>query len=325
MGQPSPKWEMEIKVTLALPFMLHLRDGTYRGRIDKEEFSLHLQSYRADLGKGDDQESRAFFQASTGKLTEAYQVKIPGAMLQYSLVTIHFHRKGSIISETNEQVIQDSVSRAHRFLNHFIEVYRVVTSDTDARTLANTEYQRVRAGQALHYCINSPGERKCLMGVQIAEPGITAPLPEFLGSEVEKPVKEILIAGRRPSIVALLLLNAQSFLEEGQFRLSVIELGSALDVNVEQTTRNLLKSRGELTEEMSKKLEKLTTAPIVEQILSSIVKQDILNSPEWSQIHNKFRPLRNSVIHDAYEPTQAESADALQIVQSFHELLAKVT
>jgi hypothetical protein len=325
MDQPSPKREIEIKVTLALPFMVRLRDGTYHGRIERDEFLLHLRSYRTDLGEDTGQESKVLFQASTGKLTEAYQVRVPGAMLQYSLVTLHFWRKGSIISETNEAVKQDSLARAHRFLNHFIEVYRFITLDTEVRTLANKEYQRVRAGQALHYWISSPEEGKLLMGVQIAEPGITAPPLGFFGSEVEKPISEILLAGKRPSIVALLLLNAKSFLEEGEFRLSITELGSALDIDVEQTTRNILKSHGELTEKMERKLEELSTTKIVGQVLGNIVKQDILNSPEWSQIYNKFRPLRNSVIHDAYEPTQAESAAALQIVQSFHELLAKVT
>lgn len=321
MTQDVSKRENNVEVTLALPFVMRLQDGYYKGKMDGNEFVVILQNVSSNLGEDEGQESSVVFD-DTGKLIQATNVTFPGGMLQYSLVRLCFRSGASIVS--NEiQERQVSMTRAHRYLNHFIDVYRFVTSDIEARPLTSQEFREIRANQALRCLICQAEGNQFTTHCDFGEHGITMP-PSPFGHQIHQQITEFLLAGERPPLVELLLLNAKSFFEEGALRLSVIELGSALDIDVEQIARKALKVRGELTQEKERRLEGLSTKGIVERELKRTVKQPIVRTKEWKKIDKEFWGLRNKVIHDAYVPTAAESTEAMRVVESFHQLLKKL-
>ncbi|MQY67132.1 MAG: hypothetical protein GH159_02260 [Dehalococcoidia bacterium] len=324
--------ECEIMIRLALPFQIRLKDGTYHCKLGENEFSIHLQSIKTDLvngkvksAEGDSKGSKVLTRPSTGELTEAVAAKVPGAMLQYSLVTLQFWKHGAIKSkEAQAETNEKNIALAHKFLNRFINVYRFITSDIEAHSLTRGELSEVRANQTLNFRINSPQQGKLIMGTYFGEHGFTS-VPKTFGDDEHRRVTQMLLAGVEPPIVDLLLLNSRAFLRDGERRLTVVELGTAFDINVEQVTINILKLRDELSDEIRQRLENAFTIQIARSILQPIINEDLINSTPYTEWDTTFRPLRNRVVHDAYEPTSVEAEKALQVIESLHALLANVT
>lgn len=323
--------EQEIRIHLVLPFLIRLKDGTYQCRLGENEFLIHLKSIETSLSKENTkstkdgiQESRVLLKASTGELTEANKIKVPGAMLQYSQVTLQFWKRGAIKSNEKQEEINKNIARAHKFLNRFINVYRFVTLDIEAHPLTRGELSEVRAGQTFHFQINCPQEGKLIMGADFGEHGVV-PTPEPFGDNEHQHITRMLLDGVEPPIVDLLLLNSRSFLRDGERRLGVIELGAACDIDMEQVTLNMLKARSELTDTVRQTLETYSTRRIALEILQPIINEDLVNSTPYTEWDTKFRPLRNRVVHDAYEPTPEEAEAALNLVESLHNYLASVT
>jgi hypothetical protein len=322
----------EIRIRLALPFQIRLKDGTYRCKLGKDEFLLHLRSIKTDLvngkvksAEGYSEGSRVLTRPSTGELTEAVAAKVPGAMLQYSLVMLQFWKRGTIKSkETQAEINEKNVALAHKFLNRFINVYRFITSDIEAHPLTQRELSEVRANQTLNFQIDCPQQRKRVMGTYFGEHGFTS-MPQPFGDDEHQRVTQMLLEGVEPPIVDLLLLNSRAFLRDGERRLAAIELGTACDIDVEQVTLNMLKLRGELTAKMKESLETNSTRWIAREILQPIINENIINSAPYTKWNNDFRPLRNRVVHDAYDPTPEQAEAALQVIESLHAFLATVT
>lgn len=329
------KPKQEIRIRLALPFLIRLKDGTYQCRMGKNEFLLHLQSIKTDLTKENtkstedsSQESRVLTKASTGELTEAVGAKVPGAMLQYSLVTLQFWKRSTIKSNEMQDEINKNIALAHKFLNRFIDVYRFITSDIEAHSLTRGQLFEVRAGQTFHFwmnCLEEDGLKgKLIMGTDFGEHGVM-PIPQPFGDNDHQRITQMLLEGVEPPIVDLLLLNSRSFLRDGERRLGVIELGTACDIDVEQVTLNMLKARGELTDKMRERLENNSTRWIAREILQPIINEDTINSAPYTKWDNDFRPLRNRVVHDAHDPTPEQVEAALEVIESLHAFLATVT
>lgn len=324
--------ECEIMIRLALPFLIRLKDGTYHCKLGKNEFLLHLQSIKTDLVNGkvesaesDSEESKVLTRPSTGELTEAVAAKVPGAMLQYSLVTLQFRKHGTIRpNEAQAEANEQHIALAHKFLNRFINVYRFVTSDIEAHPLTRREMSEVRANQTLNFRINSPQQGKLIMGTYFGENGFTS-MPQPFGDGEHQRITRMLLDGVEPPIVDLLLLNSRAFLRDGERRLAVIELGAACDIDIEQVTMNMLKLRGELSNEIRQRLENAFTGQIAHGMLQPIINEDLINSTPYTEWDTNFRPLRNKVVHDAYEPTPEEAGAALQTIESLHAFLAAVT
>ena len=327
----AKKPEQEIRIRLVLPFLIRLKDGTYKCRMGKNEFLVHLQSIKTvrtrentKSTKEGIKESRVLAKASTGELTEAIEAKVPGAMLQYSLVTLQFWKSRTIKSDERPEEINKNIALAHRFLNQFINVYRFVTSDIEAYPLNRGELSEVRAGQTLHFWINFPQEGKCVMGSDFGEHGVM-PTPKPFGDNEHQRIGQMLVEGVEPPIVDLLLLNSRSFLRDGERRLALIELGAACDIGMEQATLNMLKLRGELSDKIRQTLETASTKRIALEILQPIINEDLINSTPYTTWGASFRELRNRVVHDAYEPTPEEAEVALELVELLHNYLATLT
>lgn len=319
-------------IRLALPFQIRLKDGTYHCKLGENEFLLQLQSIKTDLvnrkvksTEGDSEGSKVLTRPSTGELTEAVAAKVPGAMLQYSLVTLQFWKRGAIkSSEAQAETNEKNIALAHKFLNRFINVYRFITSDIEAHSLTRGELSEVRADQTLNFRVNSPQQGKLIMGTYFGEHGFTS-VPQPFGDDEHQRVTQMLLEGVEPPIVDLLLLNSRAFLRDGEQRLAVVELGAACDIDVEQVTMKMLKLRGELSDEIRQRLENGFTSQIARSVLQPIINEDLINSAPFSEWYTIFRPLRNKVVHDAYEPTPNEAGAALQMVELLHAFLATVT
>jgi hypothetical protein len=325
MDTEPQKYRIEVRITLVLPFVIRLNDACYHGKVEGNQFNLHLKYCIKNPAKESDKESIVAFKLTTGELDEASNIKVPGALLQYSMAQVQFWRNVEFDSaEAQQGSIQKCLDRAFLYLNRFIDIYRYSTSDTEVRPLTKTEYYATRANHPLHFWINCQEKRKLLMGNSFGEAGVST-LPPLFGDNIRNTIDEMFKSGEQPPITDLLLLNARTYIENGEFRLAIVELGSALDIRVEQITKSFLEQGNKLTEENKKKLENLPTKQIVEQLLNPVLKENIMESAVWMEIDNKFRKLRNAVIHDAYNPTKLQSSEALQLVQSFFELLNKLT
>ena len=321
MSAENRKDEVFIKITLALPFVVRLNDGEYICKMNKNSFGIKLTFVNSVMGDQNKNDASFAHQSSTGQLTEAKNVSIPGAHLQYSLVDIMFTRRVDFSSpEAQQNCIEESIEKAYIFLNRFVDVYRLISCDTNVVPLTRADFYGTRANQSLHFWANCPSIGKLAMGSHFGKQGISA-APNPLGDELQNKIIDFLKSGEQPQIIDLLLLNAKSYIEKGDYRLAVIELGSALDINVEQVAKRLLNIHKEYDIKNSDSIDKMTTKKIIENIISKTVPTKINDSSEWLAVDNKFRELRNTVIHDAYVPSLVEAEDAMNIIRTFCDLL----
>jgi len=286
--------------------------------VGKNKANIHLRLHEANIVKKKiPDKPRVLFKIMTGELTEAYKSQIPGGLLQYTLITVQFWRKKR--RDISEEIQQQCDCRlAYRFINRFIDIYRYVTKDLEVRPLTWKDFHSVRAGRALHYLGNEivKGNGKLIMGVMFTEdfPIVMAD-DVLLNEEQHSNIIEWLYNDKKPEIVDLLLLNAEAYKMDQEFRLAVVEVGTALDVVVEMAALQAMKGQG-FSQIDIEKLERLSTKQIVEEKLRTLIKPDIYKLKVWQDWDKIGRVLRNKVVHDGYEPTIDEVQFCLNTVKS---------
>jgi hypothetical protein len=314
--QADNRLEAEFIVTVALPYYLRIPDTAFH--CPQYNLSTQLQEQSiGDPAKAPHLEGRdtAFvcYRVATGELTGAKGIETPGAMLRYTLVSIAFRRiiDRPDISEAHEQQI---INIVHKYLNHFINVYRIISGDIEVRPLTKAELCKVRAGRGLHMRATiHHGNSDTLQSGIIGTPFIARGLDLLTQTQIEE-IRTKLESNQTPLLAPLLLLNAESYIYTGEHKLAVIDMNTALDISVEQKALHLLVKEGMPDDEARTKLEKQLTVQIVENILLPKITANDKDKFPWIEWKDKFRPLRNKVVHDGYEPTAAEAIASLETV-----------
>jgi hypothetical protein len=243
------------------------------------------------LARNDQRESSIVVEPSTGKLVEATGMRVPGAMLQYSRVKVRFWKRASL--NCNEEEKNSYLALSHRFLNHFINVYRTVSLDIDVYPLSYREFCEVRDGQTLQFqkICSQKGifETGSIFGLS----GVTTP-PLALGDDKHREIERILAEGTQPPIVDILLLNSKAYLRDGERRLAIVELGAVVDIVIEQVALNVAEVD---SDDMRRKLERMNSKPIAETVIQPNINECLVESKEYCSWRDRFCNLRNKVIH----------------------------
>jgi hypothetical protein len=246
-------------------------------------------------------------------------------LLEYSLVSIRFAGRVSAIPVPHEEAL-DARRMAHRFLNHFLDLYRFTAKDSATLPLTWGEFHEVRAGRAL-LCAMAPDDPEALSRAAGGEPIMQAsfgvafrdedPIVHHFGprrlieEDVEAGLRKNLLEGVKPDLPALLLLNAAHHRAASDFRLAVIDASAALDIVVETLARRILVKRGLTLEAAEGKLERLTTLPTVREVIVGSTDMDVESDADWQAWETQHRHLRNKVVHDGHQPGESEAVDML--------------
>jgi hypothetical protein len=261
---------------------------------------------------------------ATGSLTVAPAtgaVKVTGALeslhggARYTELGVRFLFR-VIDEELTEEKIQRLPEQARLFANYFLDSYRCLFGDSWVYPLSEGEFYRPRHGKSVQYRAQirrgDKGEER--IGATFGPSGSRLRgMPNYAADEQGR-FRELLLSGTRPALPDLLMLNARRYLDLGEFRVAVMESAAALDVEVEVKAHKQLVKGGMSSGEAQAKLEKVPTKNIVEQILEPAFSQSVVKEPEWAQYVDWFRPLRNKVVHDAFEPSRSESEDCVRLV-----------
>jgi len=328
---------VQFVATFALPYALRLPDAVYKCRYSKHEFTVETRWVHESFGHSNKESKKGppsdqnvggtgdedlvtgkiMFHAATGRLTLADQAYVPGALLKYTIVQVGFSRrlKGPKVTEADNLSTRDYV---HKFINHFLDIYRFIANDDTIRTLSRTELHQIRAGQAFHLQSNHivAGHGKFSMGVIFDESD-----PMMVGGARSLDEGQLatfrtkLIANEKPAIPALLLLNARGYLRSADFRLAIIDMNAALDIVVERKAVELLVSQGRPHEEAEDELEPKSTSSIIKNLLLPHILLEVRPTEAWDEWLSTHRRLRNKVVHDGYIPTQAEAQSSFDNVE----------
>ena len=310
----SDKVKADFRISHLLPWALRLPDSTYECTDGHNHYSLTTKTHESTIGEDTTEGATFMVRAMTGQITEASKTHIPGAMLRYTEVTITFSKKIPE-SAVRQADIKDVLSLAHRFLNRFLDCYRLITRDSEVRPLTRAEFHQVRGGRALSVWCNvkrSNGTGTLGAGVFFDEEnpiviGNSKPLTESEVTELRKHLR----AGEIPALAPLLLLNAEMYLRSGQNKLAVIEMNTAFDILVEQKAKALLVHLGQTPSDVENELERKNTTAIVKTFLLPNIDPPSANDFPWDEWYTKYRPLRNRVVHDGYEPEVEEAQNSL--------------
>jgi len=298
---------------LCLPYCLRLPDKSYKLRYGAGSCVIETHRVDAFLRKSSDSPGCVAFKAVSGELTEASGADIPGAMLRYTVATIMFGKRlhGPEVAESVKLAARD---RALLYLNHFLDLYRVIVGDSAIRHLTRSEFHSVRAGQALHVRTHRrQGTEGILeMGVMFDEKDpVSIGTVTLLTDEQLRAFEQRLSAGQTPPLPDLLLLNAEGSLSRGDNKLAVVDAHAAFDILTEAKAKERLVSAGKTGDEAEWLLEPMSTARIWSAHLESCIDAAILREIPYQKWRDSWRVLRNRVVHDAYEPTDNEATQYL--------------
>ena len=321
----KPK-ECHFAFSIALPWLLQIPNRTFRTRSGHNECGISTLKQNVNLDSSSGTSAHVLFRGIDGLLTSATDAEVPGAMLSYTRVSIEFTRKIEA-AEPTENETETARNSARRYLNRFLDAYRYVSKDTRVRCLSQAEFHKVRSRHALHFVTRSRVKKRVVqkMGVMFDEQD-----PLCLGKTEEIPLAQIeelttrLESGQEPLPEWLLLLNAESYIRSGEYKLAVIDMNTALDIVSERQAFHWLTHKGTSKKDSETCLNKMFTMTIVEQILIPAIPESARGSFRWEDWRQQCRPLRNRVVHDGYEPTCDEAEASYEIVSSCCKYIASL-
>lgn len=315
---------VQVEFKLALPYLLRVRDGTYEGRWQNDQYVIITKAVETALEDPDLAEGEVRFFPNTGQIKTGKGVSISGAMLQYTEASIRFMARVSGPSPVDVDVKLEC-ARAGSFLNHFLNAYRFLASHAEVRPLTLTQFREYRAGRALG--LATPSRPTGKPGQMVVSRVCATPVTIRLGDRqlipdvVEQELRRRLAAGQVPHVEKLLRLNVESYLQTGDNRLAVIDGNTALDIVSERKALQVRLRQGQSEADARQQIERITTHPLVASIVIPGVAFDIENHPWWRSWLAVGKPLRNAVVHDGYEPGAQEARDSCNVIGFLMDLI----
>ncbi len=210
-------------------------------------------------------------------------------------------------------------------MNAFLDSYRYVFNDETIRPLTPADFYAVRFGRALLFRVESEelgGSKTISQGISFGDYPLQVKTARMVGDEEIAKFREFLKTDANPPLPATLLLNARGFISQGEYRLALIETGTALDIAVEEAALRVLISKGQSRPEALAVLEPKPTRKIAKEVLQPSLTWDLLGSSEWQDYDSRFRDLRNAAVHDAVEPGKPEAEKFVAVVSALTQKLA---
>jgi hypothetical protein len=301
-----------VTVELELPFTLRLPDASYGCRLGAETFTIQLSRIGPAQPNAGTMTATVVLTPATGKIDK-------GDL--HTRISVHFLHDAKGPDE--QLVAAQQQQRALRYLNAFLDFYRGFFSDPAIRPLDPAEFFEVRFGSAVRFRVESTqptGKGKFRIGVTFGD----YPLTISAGSLAENEVNRFRAASASECELSLpvsLLMNARSYLSRGNHRLAVVEAGTALDVLIEDVAIKILVSKAVPRADALKQLEPMNTSRIAESTIQAVF--DIRGTKQWSEYQSRLRQIRNSVVHDAFQPDKALATEFIDMVQGLRDEMEK--
>jgi len=311
-----------LRLTIELPFVIPLPDDEYLCRLKQnQEFKIGLELVAEKTDKTEVDNSFVI-KPYTGEVTAAGSaVEIPGAGGRHTRAYVDFFIKHSKHDMTEtEELKWKAMSR--RYLNAFLDSYRVRFKDSRVYLLSPSEFYAIRFGRAPRWWqIAFDGSKS--MGATFGDyPLELRHIPELSADRVSE-FRAVMAADVSVSIVDSLIMDAKTHSSRGDFRRTVTDCGTALDITVEAVAVELLRRNGSLDQYRKEWLAKVSPKVIVEKCIAQHLEEPLLGTNAWKTYESKIRILRNAVIHDGYEPTNDESANTIAVVDKLVRWLSE--
>jgi hypothetical protein len=244
---------------LPLPFCLRLRDGDYEIRYKKRVYLCHLRKAWSDFASGCNQdeqtgaiESEFLFKAITGEITKASNVEIEFDKKGFFRHTRFCSTVYLDESLKPEEIPSQVIVALLPLLNKLLTTYRYVTGEFHITEIQWQDLCMVRDGKIMPFLVmDHPKQGPQRSRVMGWFPGDDSPLVSAkpnVSKQDHKAIEKMLLEENFQFPVEKdLMLNAMDFTRQGRYGLAVFELGTALEVAI----NNLLMVKG-LNEEKLK-------------------------------------------------------------------------
>lgn len=308
----------EFVFIIRLPFWLRLPDGDYKGKRGNSSYMIGVRCVDVQPDSDDRAAGTGKLQAfvATGGAQVTGAARMPGSQSRYTEMQIGFAMDvpGDAIASKEHHLARDC---ARTYVNHFLDVYRLLAEDIDVHPLTQTAFHTVREGQGLTCRVLAPlapGKKQLQLCTVFDEDNPVRLSVALLDEEAQRDIRRAIEEGKEPPLTRLLLLDAESYLTSGDTRLAVIECSAALDLVVEQKAMEILMAEGKSGEEASRRLDHASTSRIIgSEILPRLAVDPPSEIDEWARTH---RGLRNQVVHDALQPTKEQARQAVDCARS---------
>lgn len=206
------------------------------------------------------------------------------------------------------------------WLNEFLETYRA--------TFGYYWIRRLQPSEIAHFQLTFVAENgdEYTEGLMYAKDGLT------LGTTTMDEEQRTILQSRLksdesvPTPVAL-ELDAKNNLDLGEYRLAVIVSATMFESLLKTSLREVMQAEGKSKEEIKKAFQRDDGGyKGVKQLAKECHKTfhfDFKGSDEFDAWNKKTRELRNSVIHEGYEPSEEEAVGALAAAEDARNLLTK--
>lgn len=312
-----------VSIELELPFGLRLPDGQYNCRLGDNDFEIHILRVGPAPSTG---EIIAKIRANptTGEVqTSGLEgVAIPGVTELHSRLAVKF---GHVSNEADPLVLAaQQREMGRRFINAFLDVYGYFFSQATVRPLEPSEFYKVRFGRAVRHTVKTEIEpRKGMLDIQVTfgdYPLTIQTEPLFAENEINRFCTLVRTQCEVPLFNSL-ILNSQSLIGRGDYRLAVIEAGTSLDVLIEEVAIGILASQGVNRTNATLQLEPMSSSKIANDIIEPC--WHIQGTQSWVDYRAKFRQLRNSVVHDGLQPDKAAASAFAEMVMQLRDEFKK--
>ena len=308
------------RITIELPFVLLLPDGEYIGKIGKNKYTVGLELIAP---KKESPGGEAVVMTLSGQVsTRADEGEIPGAGSRHTRAYIDFFVGLNRVNPSDAEFAHlRGLSR--RFLNSFLDTFRVLFNDPKVYPLSPAEFFLVRFGYAPRWNLLT-SDRQMRMGITFGDHPLQVEGISILQTAEVERFKEVLAKGP-PQIVDTLLMDGSTHVARGDFRRAVVDVGSAIDICIEEVSLTLLARCGQLDEKKRDWLERVSPMEMMRKCVAPILGPTILDNPHWKAYEKDARPLRNKCVHDAYEPSNVEALSALSLGRALIHFLRQTS
>lgn len=311
-----------VSIELELPFVLRLPDAVYDCRLGPECFAIQLRRIGSPpVGAGSVTTSIVMTPA-TGEVRAdpSQNAAIPGVTLLHTRATVTFPYSSH---EKDEQVLAaEERETGRRFINAFLDLYRGFFLDLAVRPLQPAEFYEVRFGKAVRHRVemwDGMGKRKARFGVTFGDYPLTVGVGELIPDEKIIRFRALAASRCELPLSTSLIMNARTLISQGDYRMAVVETGTALDVLIEDIAIRILVSQGSDRGDATRRLEPMSTTAIARAVIEPVWQ--ILRTAEWAAFRDGFRQMRNSVVHDALQPSKDMASGFVNMVVGLRDKL----
>ncbi|MEO8637672.1 MAG: hypothetical protein ABI430_02095 [Candidatus Taylorbacteria bacterium] len=241
----------------------------------------------------------------TGRNIE--RMKDQNGTFRYSALYIQFDKTTSVQELANrnqlEKVIDDVKETALTVVNKLIDSYRGVTRNGFVQRLGTLEINTI------YFIEHNKGFYILGSGF-----GIETATMNRSKNEITK-IKEMLEKGEKPEIFDLLLLDAQTSLDNKDFTLAVVQSFQALEIFLENFLFKILLLRGDSEPDAVKYLDQhWRTKERLKECLRELKSTSLYEADEplWNKWCTLYDQTRNEIVHKGKEPKQREVIEMLE-------------